>query len=116
LVLLACLLIAVTLREPFRNAPPIRHDGAGYHAWTRAIVEGDFSFCIWQGEANLISYVDRARAMCQNKYPPGLALDVDTASLSGCTSGGGQANPAYRKAHGWSLNLFKFRCSRPHHQ
>lgn len=74
LALLACLLFAVVLREPFRNAPPIRHDGAGYHAWTRAIVRGDFSFCVWEGHADLMSYVDRARGMCQNKYPPGVAL------------------------------------------
>jgi hypothetical protein len=74
LLLLACLLTAVTLREPWRNAPPIRHDGAGYHAWTRAIVQGNFSFCSWEDQADLLSYVDRSRGMCQNKYPPGLAL------------------------------------------
>jgi len=74
LALLAGLLIAVTLREPFRNAPPIRHDGAGYHAWTRALVQKNLSFCMWKRHTDLISYVDPARGMCQNKYPPGLAL------------------------------------------
>jgi hypothetical protein len=74
LMLLAALLVAVVLREPFRNGPPIRDDGAGYHAWTRAILKRDLSFCMWEGHADLISYVDPAREMCQNKYPLGLAL------------------------------------------
>lgn len=74
LVLLAILLTAIALREPWRNAPPIRHDGAGYHAWTRAIVQREFSFCMWERISDLRSYVDLSRGMCQNKYPPGLAL------------------------------------------
>jgi hypothetical protein len=74
LFLLACLLTAITLREPWRNSPPIRHDGAGYHAWTRALVQGNLSFCEWEGHADMLSYVDRSRGMCQNKYPPGVAL------------------------------------------
>jgi len=74
LIVLAALLTAVTIKQPYRHGPPIRADGAGYHAWTRAIVRGEFSFCIWEGQADLISYVDRARQMCQNKYPPGLAI------------------------------------------
>ena len=58
------------------SGPAIRSDGSGYQAWTRAIVTGDLSFC---GNEELetvkaISATDQDRGVCQNKYPPGMAL------------------------------------------
>jgi hypothetical protein len=53
----------------------IRSDGEGYHAWTRALVTGDFSFCaVPSGLEYMISHQDLERGVCQNKYPMGLAL------------------------------------------
>lgn len=62
---------------PYRTSgQAIRSDGSGYQAWTRAIVTGDLSFC---GNEELekvkaISATDPERGVCQNKYPPGMAL------------------------------------------
>lgn len=80
--LLPVLLIAITsfwaaATTPFQTSgPAIRSDGSGYQAWTRALVTGDLSFC---GNEELesveaISVVDAERDVCQNKYPPGMAL------------------------------------------
>lgn len=52
----------------------IRSDGVGYHAWTRAILDRDLSFCRYGDLVGALSYRDEARGVCQNKYPPGLAL------------------------------------------
>lgn len=65
------------MTTPYEAAgPAIRSDGSGYQAWTRAIVTGDYSFC---GNEELltvkaISATDAERDVCQNKYPPGMAL------------------------------------------
>lgn len=73
LLALALLLARTVYAPPYVNSPPIRSDGEGYHAWTRAILNWDFRFCEWRGEG-FISHIDEARGVCQNKYPPGLAL------------------------------------------
>ncbi len=54
----------------------IRSDGAGYHMWTRAILERDFTFCKWDllRKVGAITHFDPVRNICQMKYPPGLAL------------------------------------------
>lgn len=73
LVLLAALLAFITYAQPYRNGPPIRSDGVGYHAWTHALLKRDFTFCSWK-DPNFISHTDAARGVCANKYPPGMAL------------------------------------------
>jgi hypothetical protein len=68
---------AVTLAKPYEAAPPIRSDGLGYHAWTRAVLENDFRFCQWRAlhDVGAISVENpRHPGRCQNKYAPGLAL------------------------------------------
>ena len=75
--LIAAALIPVTLWPPYTNAPPIRSDGLGYHIWTRALLEQDFSFCKYRWplmQIGAISREDAGRGVCQNKFPPGLAL------------------------------------------
>jgi len=67
--------LIVTVDAPYTNSPPIRSDGLGHHAWTRALLDGHLSFCAYPE-------LDEVRAvspplqtdMCANKYPPGLAL------------------------------------------
>jgi len=80
LLLLTGLIAWVTVAPPYTtryDGPPIRSDGVGYHVWTRAILNGELSFCEWRGAIeNFVSRArsDRANTLCQNKYPPGLAL------------------------------------------
>ena len=78
LALLTCLIAWVTFAPPYTtryDGPPIRSDGVGYHVWTRAILNGELSFCEWRGAIeNFVSRTDAGRKFCQNKYPPGLAL------------------------------------------
>ncbi len=63
----------VTWRPPYENSPPIRSDGVGYHLWTRAVLEGDLSFRKYVDLPG-ITMGDAARGVCQNAYPPGVAL------------------------------------------
>jgi hypothetical protein len=78
LAALMALIAWVTFATPYTtryDGPPIRSDGVGYHAWTRALLTGDLSFCAWRGAIeNFVSSYDKQRKFCQNKYPPGLAL------------------------------------------
>jgi hypothetical protein len=78
LLVVAVILLPVTLKPPYHNGPAIRSDGLGYHLWTRAILEWDIttSFCKWPAlrQHGAISWEDRQRGVCLNKYPPGLAL------------------------------------------
>ncbi len=73
---IAVLLVPITAVAPYNNGPPIRSDGVGYHLWTRALLERDFTFCRFREmeETRAISHRDPARGVCQNKYPPGVAL------------------------------------------
>lgn len=73
--LFASIGVIFTVNPPYGNAPPIRSDGLGYHAWTRAILDGHVSFCPYTE----IDYVGAREppssiGRCANKYPPGLAL------------------------------------------
>jgi hypothetical protein len=75
LAFLAVAISWVTLTVPYDNGPAIRSDGMGYHAWTRAMLDLNFSFCRWRGHPEVaLSVIDEQRNFCQNKYPPGLAL------------------------------------------
>ncbi|MGH2862471.1 MAG: hypothetical protein ACRDLT_13345 [Solirubrobacteraceae bacterium] len=75
-VLVLC--IWVTVSAPYTNSPPIRSDGAGYYAWTEAILHWNFDFCdlpkmngaLAQITAGNPEHPDR----CELKYEPGLAL------------------------------------------
>jgi hypothetical protein len=70
-------LIVVTWVQPYRNKPPIRSDGVGYHIWTHALLMLDFRFCQLAeraGAAGAISVRNPVTGICQNKYPPGVAL------------------------------------------
>jgi hypothetical protein len=73
LLFVAAVLVPVTLFQPYRNGPPIRSDGEGYHVWTRLLLEGDLSFQRYekvQGIFRMHPSGDRYA----NAYPPGLAL------------------------------------------
>lgn len=75
LVALGIIAAWATLCTPYNNGPAIRSDGVGHHAWTRALLDRDLSFCRWKGDtAYFGSIEDPARGFCQDKYPPGLAL------------------------------------------
>ncbi len=65
-----------TVNPPYTNTPPIRADGLGYHAWTRAILDHKLSFCKYRALDNnqSISAPQPQTGKCINKYPPGLAL------------------------------------------
>jgi hypothetical protein len=65
-----------TAAPPYANGPPIRSDGLGYHVWTRAILDWDFTFCRWVRDAGReqFSAIEAVPGRCQVKYPPGLAL------------------------------------------
>ena len=76
-IVLLVVLVPVTLRPPYSNRPPIRSDGLGYHLWTRAVLDRDLSFCQYRDllkGVGALSREDAARGICQNKFPPGLAL------------------------------------------
>jgi hypothetical protein len=73
LVVIALVTIPVAFFQPWKNGPPIRSDGEGYHLWTRALLEGDLSFRRHAGKAGLF-LADPVRIIYQNKYPPGVAL------------------------------------------
>jgi hypothetical protein len=75
-VLAAC--IWVTVSPPYTNHPPIRSDGAGYYAWTEAILHWDFGFCDVPKMNGKLPQVTGANPQhpgrCELKYPFGLAL------------------------------------------
>src|SRR5579871_1862340 len=73
LVVIVGLTVPVACFQPWKNGPPIRSDGEGYHLWTRALLEGDLSFRRHAGKAGLF-LADPVRIIYQNKYPPGVAL------------------------------------------
>jgi hypothetical protein len=75
LSLLAFITGWVSYYAPYNNGPAIRSDGTGYHLWTRALLDGDLSFCRWWDTPERPFSVDGPRkAYCQNKFPPGVAL------------------------------------------
>ena len=75
-MLIAC--IWVTVSPPYTNRPPIRSDGAGYYAWTEAILHWNFGFCdlpTMNGKIPQLTASNRAHPdRCELKYEPGLAL------------------------------------------
>ena len=74
--LVAAVVAWCTISTPYANSPPSRSDGVVYHAWTKAILEWDFSFCshVQDMGAEQFSSLDYKRGRCQLRYPPGLAL------------------------------------------
>ena len=73
LVVIVAATVPVACFQPWKNGPPIRSDGEGYHLWTRAILECDLSFRRHAGATGLY-LADPQRDIYQNKYPPGVAL------------------------------------------
>lgn len=75
-VLVAC--VWVTVSPPYTNGPPIRSDGAGYYAWTEALLHWNFGFCDLprnNGSLPQITATNRQHPdRCELKYEPGLAL------------------------------------------
>jgi len=69
--------VIVTADPPYDNSPPIRSDGVGYHAWTRAFVDRDLDFCAMGKDVTKVGAVPRdpdGELTCGNKYGMGLAL------------------------------------------
>jgi hypothetical protein len=73
LIVIILITVPVACFQPWKNGPPIRSDGEGYHLWTRALLECDLSFRRHAGETGLF-LADSERTIYQNKYPPGVAL------------------------------------------
>ncbi len=73
LIVIVLVTVPAACLQPWKNGPPIRSDGEGYHLWTRAFLERDLSFRRHAGETGLF-LADRQRNIYQNKYPPGVAL------------------------------------------
>jgi hypothetical protein len=75
-VLAAC--IWVTVSPPYTNSPPIRSDGAGYYAWTEAILHWNFSFCDLPKNNGSLPLITASNPQhpdrCELKYESGLAL------------------------------------------
>lgn len=72
---LVILLLSTILFKPYKNGPPIRSDGAGYHIWVGAFRSLDLNFCKFKKELGLsISVVNEQNGVCGVKYPPGVAL------------------------------------------
>jgi len=69
--------VLVTVFRPYKSHPAIYSDGIGYHLWTRAILERDFSFQRY-GENEETGFclkrTDSTHQIYRNKYPPGVAL------------------------------------------
>jgi len=79
---LACLAVVaaaafVSARPPYA-APgaPIRSDCVGHHLWIREALSGRLSFCDSPVLRKLraLSWENREKGVCLNKYPPGVAL------------------------------------------
>jgi hypothetical protein len=70
--LVAVTTILVVATEPYDNAPVIRADGVGYHAWTYAILRGDFNFRDLPNET--YAFTETRPGYFWNSYPPGVAL------------------------------------------
>lgn len=73
LLVVVVIVVPVTLWPPYRNGPPIRSDGVGYHVWTRALLDGDLSFRRYADVSGVFP-IDPAHSAYANQYPPGLAL------------------------------------------
>jgi hypothetical protein len=73
LAFLGGMLLFVGVVPLYRNGPPIRSDGLGYHLWTRALLEGDPFFRNYPHGVGIYP-ADPARGTFQNKFPPGVAL------------------------------------------
>lgn len=75
--LLGLLLLFTIVAKPYKNGPPIRSDGEGYHIWLAAFKTADFNFCRFKKElapSYSISYINKEKGVCGIKYPPGVAL------------------------------------------
>ena len=75
-VLAVC--IWVTVSPPYTNSPPIRSDGAGYYAWTEAILHWNFGFCDLPKMNGALPQITASNPQhpnrCELKYEPGLAM------------------------------------------
>ena len=77
LSVLAAFLLWTVISTPYKNSPPIRSDGVGYHVWVHAFKSFDFNFCKYKNllePTGSISVFNEDRSLCGIKYPPGLAL------------------------------------------
>jgi len=77
LVLLSILLLWIVVDRPYKNSPPIRSDGVGYHIWVYGFKNMDFTFCKYKQLLNptgSISVVNDEKNICGIKYPPGVGM------------------------------------------
>lgn len=83
-ILIGALLVPILLIQPWRtylNQGPIRSDGLGYFAWTRAVLDRDLDFCRYPSIEAVAAVKlprptpsDPTRVRCADRYPPGLAI------------------------------------------
>ena len=68
----------MTVSPPYSNRPPIRSDGAGYYAWTEAMLHWNFGFCDLPRMNGALPQLTAANPKhpdrCELKYEVGLAL------------------------------------------
>ena len=83
-IAIGLIVLPIILIQPwttYLNQGPIRSDGLGYFAWTRAVTDGGFSFCQyrWVEAQGTVKVPRPTKAhpdamLCMDKYPPGLAI------------------------------------------
>jgi len=76
-LLLLSLLTFITIYQPYKNSPPIRSDGVGYHIWVKGFQNLDFSFCEYKDLLNptqSITHFNKEKNVCGIKYPPGVGI------------------------------------------
>jgi len=75
--ILLSLLTWITIYQPYKNSPPIRSDGVGYHIWVKGFQNLDFSFCEYKDLLNptqSITHFNKEKNVCGIKYPPGVGI------------------------------------------
>ena len=112
-IAIAVILVPILLIQPWKtylDQGPIRSDGVGYFAWTRAVTDGHFSFCQYKWVA-LQGGITVPRptkenpkaTICINRYPPGLAIlqFPVMAPLSARSDPTNPVSPAQHEASLW---------------
>ncbi|MEP6625528.1 MAG: hypothetical protein ABJC79_13870 [Acidimicrobiia bacterium] len=111
--MIGVILVPILLVQPWRtynNQGPIRSDGLGYFAWTRAALDGELGFCRYPSIVEVAAIkiprptkADPHRIRCANKYPPGLAMlqFPVMAALSSRANDSVAVTPAQHEASLW---------------
>lgn len=73
LFILIIILAWTVIERPYKNSPPIRSDGIGYHIWSYGIKNWDFTYCNYlELLGTSVSVINSSEDRCGVKYPPGV--------------------------------------------